>query len=195
MLSVLSLPFTSLNQIATNYAVAQENNSQSRVPLSIFPPADSSVSVLNHTQQILQNKNNTLLLISDIVEKDIKSASTLLQLTSVLPEVQSLEFVNQINKTYNGISSNSDLAKRGIAQTILNSDKNFGSVAFVMPNGDIYLLEPYLNQKNLPKLNYADFEWYKGVISTNSTLRELYFYISRLSSNLQQQSLCPYMTQ
>jgi hypothetical protein len=35
--------------------------------------------------------------------------------------------------------------------------------------GDVYIGEPYSDQKQLPGLNYADRDWYKGVTATNNT--------------------------
>jgi hypothetical protein len=68
-----------------------------------------------------------------------------------------------------GIPGNLDLQKRKIAQDILSKDKDFGSVYFTMPNGNIYMGEPYSHQKQLPRLNYADRDWYKGVTPLNNT--------------------------
>ena len=38
-----------------------------------------------------------------------------------------------------------------------------------MPNGNIYMGEPYSHQKQLPRLNYVDRDWYKGVTALNNT--------------------------
>ena len=42
-------------------------------------------------------------------------------------------------------------------------DKDFENVYFLLPNGNVYIGEPYENQKQLPRLNYADRDWYKGI--------------------------------
>ncbi len=68
-----------------------------------------------------------------------------------------------------GIPGNLDLPKRKIAQDILSKDRDFGSIYFTMPNGNIYIGEPFSNQKQLPRLNYADRDWYKGVTALNNT--------------------------
>jgi hypothetical protein len=67
-----------------------------------------------------------------------------------------------------GIPGNLDLQKRKIAQDILTKDRDFGSVYFTMPNGNVYIGEPFSNQKQLPRLNYADRDWYKGVTALNN---------------------------
>jgi len=38
-----------------------------------------------------------------------------------------------------------------------------------MPNGNIYIGEPFSNRKQSPRLNYADRDWYKGVTALNNT--------------------------
>ncbi|MGC2571709.1 MAG: cache domain-containing protein, partial [Candidatus Nitrosopolaris sp.] len=90
-------------------------------------------------------------------------------ITSVDPVVQKIPFAYSISKVYMGIPGNLDLQKRKIAQDILSKNRDFGSVYFTMPNGNIYIGEPFSNQKQLPRLNYADRDWYKGVTALNNT--------------------------
>jgi hypothetical protein len=68
-----------------------------------------------------------------------------------------------------GIPQDLDLQKRNIAQYILEQDKDIATIFFLTPKGDIYIGEPYSDQQQLPRLNYADRDWYKGVTRTNDT--------------------------
>jgi hypothetical protein len=68
-----------------------------------------------------------------------------------------------------GIRENRDVEKRNAAKEILDRNKDFGSIYFTMPNGDVYIGEPFYHQKQLPRLNFADRDWYKGVTSANNT--------------------------
>ncbi|MGI9011034.1 MAG: cache domain-containing protein [Nitrososphaeraceae archaeon] len=70
-----------------------------------------------------------------------------------------------------GIPENADVLKREMAKRILQLDDNFGSVFFTTPKADIYLGEPFSQQEQLQRLNYADSEWYKGItnIINNNT--------------------------
>jgi hypothetical protein len=61
------------------------------------------------------------------------------------------------------------MQKRRIAQDILARDKDMRNIYFLTPNADIYFGEPFSYQQQLPKLNYADRDWYKGVTATNNT--------------------------
>jgi len=120
-------------------------------------------------QQLLQSKINMVKLLADMVENRLHGAFVLLEITSVDPVVQKTPFAYSISKVYMGIPGNLDLQKRRIAQDILSKDRDFGSVYFTMPNGNIYIGEPFSNQKQLPRLNYADRDWYKGVTALNNT--------------------------
>src|SRR5215210_1627419 len=78
-------------------------------------------------------------------------------------------FIKNVSSEYNDISSGLDLDKRNLGKDILQRNKDLASVFFVLPNGDIYLGEPFSNQEQLPKINFADREWYKEVIKSNQT--------------------------
>ena len=143
----------------------------------------SSSQVLKHNQtteqqqqqqpprqeEIINYKKNVVKLVADIVRNRLHDAVRILEITSRQPAVQNVSFANNISKIHMGIPENLDVEKRKVAQEILSRDKDFGSIYFTLPNGNIYIGEPYSNQKQLPRLNYADRDWYKGVTSTNNT--------------------------
>jgi hypothetical protein len=119
----------------------------------------------------MENSNiNTLLeLLSTIVETRINGTAALLELASKLPEVKNIQYVNSIDEKFMGISPDLDLQKRNIARYILEQDKDIATIFFLTPKGDIYIGEPYSDQEQLPRLNYVDRDWYKGVTKTNDT--------------------------
>ena len=141
----------------------------------------SSSQVLKHNQtteqaqpqprqeEIINYKKNVVKLVADIVRNRLHDAVRILEITSRQPAVQNVSFANNISKIHMGIPENLDVEKRKVAQEILSRDKDFGSIYFTLPNGNIYIGEPYSDQKQLPRLNYADRDWYKGVTSTNNT--------------------------
>src|SRR3712207_9305477 len=49
------------------------------------------------------------------------------------------------------------------------TDKDFQVIFFLMPNGDIYLVEPYLQQQNLTGNNFAFRDYYKGAVERRNT--------------------------
>jgi hypothetical protein len=131
--------------------------------------ATSQMQVQQPPQQtIIQNKANIAKLLADMTKQRLDDAKTILEITSKDPTVKNVPYANNISKTYMGIPENLDTAKRNVAKEILHDNKDFGSIYFTMPNGDVYVGEPYSDQKQLPRLNFADREWYKGVTSASN---------------------------
>ena len=129
--------------------------------------SDSSSSNQNPVTTAAQH--NVVKLLSDMVSNRLHDAVNLLEITSKDPIIQNVTFANFITKKYMGIPSNIDMEKRRIAQDILARDKDIRNIYFLIPNADVYFGEPFSYQQQLPKLNYADRDWYKGVTATNST--------------------------
>lgn len=127
--------------------------------------AFSYPQMTNQTKQILQNQNNTLIVLAATIEDKLKQAIDILNVTSKDPEVSNTLYANNISTKYMGIPEDQDISKRQVAKNIIMTDKDFENVYFLLPNGNAYIGEPYDNQKQLPRLNYADRDWYKGISS------------------------------
>jgi hypothetical protein len=84
------------------------------------------------------------------------------KLTSKLPDVKSTPFANSISPELHGISQDLDFQKRKVGQDILAADKDFQVIFFLMPNGDVYFVEPYSQQQNLTANNFAFRDYYNG---------------------------------
>jgi len=145
----------------------------SEILITLSPQAQSSnVSSSgdgNSSSNNILVHHNMVRLLADMVRDRLYDAVNLLEITSKEPAVQNVSFANFITKQYMGIPDNMDLPKRKVAQDILARDKDFGSIYFVTPRADTYIGEPFPNQKQLPRLNYADRDWYKGVTATKNT--------------------------
>jgi len=59
------------------------------------------------------------------------------------------------------------MEKRQVAKNIMASNSDLYKIFFIMPNGDMYLLEPYSIQKTLTLNNYAFRDYFQGAIKTN----------------------------
>ena len=114
-------------------------------------------------------ERNVVKLLADMVSNRLHDAVNLLEITSKDPIIQNVTFANLITKKYMGIPSKIDMEKRRIAQDVLARDKDIRNIYFLTPNADVYFGEPFSYQQQLPKLNYADRDWYKGVTATNNT--------------------------
>jgi hypothetical protein len=131
-----------------------------------------------------------LKLLSNIIETRINKSSSLLELTSKLPEVTNISYANMITEKFMGIPQNLDLQKRDIARDILEKNKDIASIFFVIPKGDTYIGEPYPDQQQLPRLNYANRDWYKGITRTNDTYKYSIFVSSHSCSCYSNSSSC-----
>ena len=86
-------------------------------------------------------------LLANGIEKRIEDAASLLEITAKLPEIKSMPNISLLNRTLdtlNGISEDADIERRTVAQDIVsNNNTDISAIGFIMPNGDVYFLEPY----------------------------------------------------
>lgn len=114
----------------------------------------------------------TAQILAKSLEGMLNDTAAVLRATSVLPEVRSTpdsDLLNSTLKTLHGIPQDSDIQKRRIADTILSNFDDFAVVTYIMPNGDMYLLEPYSLQQNQTRNNFAFRDYFRGAMATNDT--------------------------
>jgi hypothetical protein len=114
----------------------------------------------------------TAQILAKSLEGMLNDTAAVLRATSVLPEVRSTpnsDLLNSTLKTLHGIPQDSDIQKRRIADTILSNFDDFVVVTYIMPNGDMYLLEPYSLQQNQTRNNFAFRDYFRGAMATNDT--------------------------
>ena len=115
------------------------------------------------------DKFTILNLFANLLDSKISRAVDDLEISSRDETLREVQFLKNVSSNYNGIHSTLDLDKRNLAKDILQRNTDIASIFFVLPNGDIYLGEPYMDQEQLPRINFADREWYKGVVKNNQT--------------------------
>jgi hypothetical protein len=83
--------------------------------------------------------------------------------------VKNVPYVNSINKTLHGIPDYLDIIKRKVAQQIISQHihSSFVSIAFLLSNGDVYMVEPYDRQLKLPTNNLSHRDYFIGAIITH----------------------------
>ena len=133
--------------------------------------SSSSLAELNQTdaEMVLAYNNAMVGILANELETKINKSGAILEITSRLPEVKSAPFASSISPELHGIPGDVDIPKRKVAQDILNTDKDFQVIFFLMPNGDIYLVEPYSQQQNLTGNNFAFRDYYKGAVESRNT--------------------------
>src|SRR5215831_487803 len=123
---------------------------------------------------ITENDNNILLtnILAKNLEDHLQKAGTVIEMTSKLPQVRNIPYAHLLNQTLNtlhGIPLYADTEKRQVAKNIIASNSDLYKIYFIMPNGDMYFLEPYFTQQTLTKNNYAFRDYLQGAIKTNDT--------------------------
>lgn len=123
----------------------------------------------NSTIQDLQNRTKQTMVLADVFATRIDEITNLLETTSSYPAVRNISYANLVSNEFMGIPESSDIEKRNVAKYLTKNESILGGVYFTLPNGDVYLGEPYSAQEQLPRINFADRDWYKGVSKTNET--------------------------
>ena len=138
-------------------------------PIASSENQSSPSSLSSNNATTLGSKILNTKLLANNLENRLNKSAAILEITSKLPEVGKVSFASSINNTLHGIPKDTDLAKRKVAQDILSKYNDFRVIAFLMPNGDMYMEEPYSRQLNLTKTNFAFRDYYKGAVSTHNT--------------------------
>ena len=133
------------------------------ISISIYTTEDI---IKNLEEKMFEDKIKSVNIASSKAEGFFHHLTDILVLTSTDKIVKNIDHANLITEELKGIPSDADPLKRNFAKKILEKDSAFGTVAFVMANGDMYLTEPYTKQENLGQLNWDHRDWYKGTVSS-----------------------------
>ncbi len=127
-------------------------------------------------EKIIEQKESKVFPLVSEFETNLLDIVSLLEITAKEKSVINIPFSDQIDPKIHGIKEDQDVEKREIAKAVLSNEENLDAVYFVIPNGDMYLVEPYQYQVGLASSNFAFRDWYKGVTSTKSVyVSELFF--------------------
>ena len=130
----------------------------------------------NNSQNLpkfIEEKNKLLvdLVTNNLIDK-ISELASLLEFTGNLNSVKNLSSLDTLNDTIgtlHGISDKQDIDKRNIAKSILLKFDEFQAISFILPNGDIYLAEPYERQLNAKSTNFSFRDYFQVAKETQST--------------------------
>jgi hypothetical protein len=140
-------------------------------------PIDAqTANITNYITTDSSSTYNNISLITNILVKNLENrihkAGAILEITSKLPEVRDVPYEQSLNQTLNslhGIPQYADIEKRQVGSNVLTSNNDLYEIFFVMPNGNMYLLEPYSIQQTLTLNNFAFRDYFQGAIKTNDT--------------------------
>ena len=139
------------------------------VIVTIIAAAFAEAQVARATSDVVNSKALKLDMMVDGLELRLEDAVKMLKLAATQEEVKNVLFANSVSEKFMGIPPDVDPEKRQAAQNTRSTYQDFDTVAFLLPNGDVYLVQPYEAQKNLPRLNFAFREYYQGVIANGDT--------------------------
>lgn len=115
---------------------------------------------------ILEQKMNTAAALAGRFQLRFEDATKVLKIAAESTEFETVNNLDSVSEDYKGIPIGLEEGKRKILRDLHENYANFDTVHFMLPNGDIYVLEPYERQLILPRLNFADREYYQGAIAT-----------------------------
>ncbi len=99
----------------------------------------------------------------------ITNAEKILENAAKDENIKNSPSASSIDKNLHGIPESVDKEKRMVIRNILSTYQDFESVGYILPNGDIYFVEPYNLQKTLSKSNFSFRDYYKAVTATHET--------------------------
>ena len=142
-----------------------------------FQPFSAQANMnINYNSTESNSIQNNISLITNILAKNlenrIQKAGAILEITSKLPQVRDVPYAHLLNQTLNtlhGIPQYADIEKRQVVKNILSSNNDLYEIFLLMPNGNMYFLEPYSIQQTLTLNNFAFRDYFQGAIKTNDT--------------------------
>jgi len=136
---------------------------------SIFVPYNETITENSTKNTNFTNTSVELTILSDTLETKLNKLSSLLEITSTLPQIINFPMEEFIDKKLNGIPENFDVYKRKLAKDILVKYDDFSLIGFILPNGNVYMQEPFERQKNLTTGNLGFRDYFKTTLNTGKT--------------------------
>src|SRR2546428_3010183 len=99
----------------------------------------------------------------------INNAEKILENAAKDENIKNSPSISSLDKDLHGIPENVDKEKRMVILNILSTYQDFESIGYILPNGDIYFVEPYDLQKTLSVSNVSFRDYYKAVTATHDT--------------------------
>ena len=138
----------------------------------VFHPTNVNAQnneTINIQNQSLSDKITIVKVLAHSLAQSLNDSAGYLKVTSTIPVVANAKYADKINSSLHGIPKEVDITKRNIAEGILKADDDFSGISFLLPNGDMYLQEPYWRQLNLTQNNFAFRDYHKGAVETKDT--------------------------
>jgi signal transduction histidine kinase len=119
-------------------------------------------------KRITDGKINEVKLLASRTELRLNDAAGISGITGNIPLMSENIRPELIDPTLHGVPQDSEMEKREVARLTLEKYDQLRSVALLLPNGDVYLVEPYSAQKNLTRTNFSYRDYYQGAVNSGS---------------------------
>lgn len=138
----------------------------------------SVVAIVLYTQEQIRQQTEiieserliTLNQVASRTELRIDNAIKILEILSKNEHITSSPSATFIDNKLHGIPENLDVNRRKEMRTVFDTYGGFQNMLFLLPNGDVYINEPFIFQKNLTVSNFAFRDWYKEVIAAHDAV-------------------------
>jgi len=133
------------------------------------------VTIVFYSQEQIRQQSNIIEterilkinLLASRVDLIISNAEEILEDVTMDENIRNSPYVSSIDKNLHGIPESVDKEKRKVIRNILSTYQDFETIGYILPNGDIYFVEPYNLQKTLSTSNFSFRDYYKAVTSTH----------------------------
>ena len=135
------------------------------------------VTVVLYSQEQIRQQSNTIETerivkvnqLASRIDLMITNAEKILENAAIDENIKNSPDISLIDKNLHGIPESVDKEKRIVLRNILLTYQDFESIGYILPNGDIYFVEPYDLQKTLSVSNVSFRDYYKEVTATHDT--------------------------
>jgi signal transduction histidine kinase len=115
---------------------------------------------------ILDQKMVTASALASRFELKMEGSVSILQFASNSGLFSEVNNVEDVTAELRGIPIDLEPEKRKILRDTYSNYRIFDTIHFMLPNGDIYILEPYDRQLALQRPNFADREYFQGAMAS-----------------------------
>src|SRR5438309_6722895 len=135
------------------------------------------VTIVLYSQEQIRQQNNIIETerivkvnqLASRIDLIITNAEKILENAAKDENIKNSPYISSLDKNLYGIPENVDKEKRMVILNILSTYQDFESIGYILPNGDIYFVEPYDLQKTLSVSNVSFRDYYKAVTTTHDT--------------------------
>lgn len=108
--------------------------------------------------------------IASRTELRINNAVVIMEILSKNPHIVNPPSVALIDDNIHGIPEDVDVNRRNVMRDAFDYYGGFQNMLFLIPNGDVYINEPFFFQKNMTVSNFAFRDWYQKIIDTKDVV-------------------------